>query len=79
MRPVRALWVAAAAAAFALAACGEKPQEISASAAKKADGQAWQINDNGYITPGWTPGDQASWEAQLKKRAQGQNDFAGPK
>lgn len=77
MRLAAALGVASV--AVALVACGEKPQAISASAAKKADGQAWQINDNGYIAPGWTPGDQASWEAQMKKRAQGQNDFATPK
>ena len=64
------------AAALALTACGERPQTMSAAAAKKADGQAWQITDNGYLAPGWTPGDQASWEAQLKKRAQSQNDFA---
>ena len=65
--------------AIALAGCGERVQTIPVGSAKKADGAAWQITDNGFIAPGWTPGNEASWDAQLKKRAQSQNDFATPK
>ena len=61
---------------IALAGCGERVQTIPVGAAKKADSAAWQITDNGFVAPGWTPGDEASWDAQLKKRAQSQNDFA---
>ena len=74
-------WVAPVSVSFAiaLAGCGERVQTIPVGAAKKSDSAAWQITDNGFIAPGWTPGDQASWDAQLKKRAQSQNDFATPK
>ncbi len=62
--------------ALAFAACGEKVQTIPVGAAKKIDGQPWQIQDNGYLAPGWTPGDEASWNKQLTLRAQAQNDYA---
>jgi hypothetical protein len=65
--------------AVAVAGCGEKAQTLPAGSAKKSDGPTWQIKDNGFIASGWTPGNEASWEAQLKKRAQGQNDFSTPK
>ena len=65
--------------AIVLAGCGERVQTIPVGTAKKADSAAWQIVDNGFVAPGWTPGDAASWDAQLKKRAQSQNDFATPK
>ncbi len=28
-----------------------------------------------YAAPGWKGGDQASWEEQMRKRAQGQNEY----
>lgn len=62
-----------------MAGCGEQVQTIPVGTQKKADSVAWQIKDNGYVAPGWTPGNEASWDAQLKKRAQAQNDFATPK
>lgn len=74
MRPAYA-WIAAA-AACALVACGEKVQTMPVGGAKKADSLPWQITDNGYLAPGWTPGDEASWNAQLTQRTQGQNDYA---
>jgi len=64
---------------FFITACGETVQTIPTATARKADSAAWEIKDNGFIAPGWTPGNQQSWDAQLKKRAQGQNDFATPK
>jgi hypothetical protein len=74
MSPAR-LFVAAA-TVVALAACGERAQTMPVGGAKKADEPAWQITDNGYLAPGWTPGNEASWNAQMQKRAQSQNDYA---
>ena len=64
---------------WALTGCGEKVQTIPVGTAKKADTATWEIKDNGFIAPGWTPGNEASWDAQLKKRAQAQNDYATAK
>ena len=58
-----------------LAACGEKPQAIDAGK-KKPDTQAFQGQGDAYKAAGWTNGDKASWEAQLKVRNQGQNEYS---
>jgi predicted small lipoprotein YifL len=58
-----------------LAACGEKPQTAQ-PAAKKSDGKAWDAAQNAYVVPGWKSGDQASWEAQMRTRAQSQNEYS---
>jgi hypothetical protein len=62
--------------AVALAGCGEKVQTIPAAGARKADTNSWQTRDKRFLAPGWTPGDERSWNAQLVDRAQGQNDYA---
>ena len=63
-----------AAAAFALAACGEKPQQMKDS--PKQDTSAFQGTGMPFAAPGWKAGDKAAWEAQLKTRTQnGQNDY----
>jgi hypothetical protein len=63
-----------AAAALALAACGEKPQSMKENA--KQDTPAWQGPATPFVVPGWKVGDKTSWEAELKTRAQnGQNDY----
>ncbi len=63
-------------ALVALSACGEKPQTLAESKAKKADAQAWEGAQAAYTAPGWKAGDKASWETQLKTRAQqGQNEY----
>lgn len=71
MRPL--LIVAALAAAVALSACGEKPQTASG---RKADGQPWNAAQDGFVAPGWKDGDQASWEEQMRTRAQNQNEYS---
>jgi hypothetical protein len=63
-------------AAFVLVACGEQVQTIPVGTAKKSDAQAWQNTDTRFLAAGWTPGDQGSWDAQMARRAQGQNDYA---
>ena len=68
----RALMLAVA--AFALAACGEKPQSMKESA--KQDTAAYQGTGMPFAAPGWKAGDKAGWEAQLKTRAQNsQNEY----
>jgi hypothetical protein len=59
----------------ALAACGDSPQGTQAPGAKKADAKAWEGTGNGHVAQGWKSGDQASWEAQLRARAQAQNEY----
>jgi hypothetical protein len=63
-------------AAIVLVGCGEKVQTLSPAGARKADTAVWQTKDRRFLAPGWTPGDQNSWSAQLADRAQGQNDYA---
>jgi ABC-type glycerol-3-phosphate transport system substrate-binding protein len=73
---MRVRWLTALAAlavTLGLAACGEKPQTASG---RKADAQAWDAAaKSAYVAPGWSPGDQASWEEQIHKRAQSQNEY----
>ena len=64
--------VLVAALAAALAACGEKPQT---AATKKSDGKPWEGVQKSHIAQGWKPGDQASWESQMRVRAQSQNEY----
>ena len=71
--------VSCVALALGLAACGEKAQTTASGGEKKADTPSWQKGESAYVAPGWTPGDRVSWEAQLRNRAQAQNDYASPK
>jgi hypothetical protein len=64
------------AVAVLLVGCGERVQTIPVGGERKADARGFELADNGFVAPGWTPGNEASWDAQLKKRAQAQNDFA---
>ena len=59
--------------AAGLAACGEKPQT---AATKKSDTKPWEASQSEFVASGWKAGDQASWEAQMKARAQGQNEYS---
>ena len=70
------LGLLAMAVPLVLAACGEKVQTAPSAGDRKVDSQAWQNNDTRYLAPGWKPGDQNSWNAQLVDRAQAQNDYA---
>ena len=64
--------VASALVAAALAACSAQP----GSSVRKADTPAWQGANPAYTAQGWKVGDAASWEQQMRNRAQAQNEYA---
>ena len=60
--------------AVVLTACGESPQEMGGIRSDAAPYTG--VGKSQYQQPGWTVGDKASWEQQLKARAQyGMNDY----
>ena len=63
--------VIAVALCVGLVACSEKPQTASAH---KADAKAFEGPASAYTAAGWKPGDAASWEQQMRTRAQGQDE-----
>jgi hypothetical protein len=65
----------ATAALVFVAACGEKPQALQAGA-KKAGSQAYEGAESSSMAAGWKPGDAASWDKQMRTRAQTQNEYA---
>jgi len=63
------------AAAATLSACGEKPQEMGGTRSDAAPYVG--VGKSQYQQPGWKVGDKASWEQQLKSRAQyGMNEYS---
>jgi opacity protein-like surface antigen len=73
----RTLTIAAlAAAALALSACGDQPQDLTGSGVKQDGAPHTGVGSSQYAQAGWKVGDRNSWEQQLKARAQyGQNDY----
>ena len=68
-----ALVTSSVAAAFFLAACGDKPQSAGGV---KGDVAPYQGVNNKYAEPGWKAGDKNSWEQALKVRTQNnQNEY----
>jgi ABC-type glycerol-3-phosphate transport system substrate-binding protein len=65
-------------ASTVLAACSEPP-EIAAKAAKRPDVAPYMGADNGFMTKGWTPGEQASWTEAINKRNQSQSEYSRAK
>ncbi|MBT9551264.1 MAG: hypothetical protein IV088_10480 [Hydrogenophaga sp.] len=64
------------AAALALVACGEAPQDLTGQGVKQDGAPYAGVGSSQYAQTGWKVGDKASWEQQLKARAQyGQNDY----
>ena len=58
--------------AVSVAACGEKPQTAGT---RKVDVSPTQGAVAAYTAPGWKAGDATSWEAQMKRRSEGQNEY----
>ena len=67
--------LAVAAAAVALSACGERSQDLGAKRVK-SDKPAFSGGDAQHAAAGWSAGDRASWEQQLRTRGQGQNEYS---
>lgn len=66
--------VGVAALGLLLGACGEKAQVAQT---RKSDAQPWSgTTAPVFAAPGWKAGDQASWDEQMRNRAQGQNEYA---
>ncbi|MBX3609241.1 MAG: hypothetical protein KF871_05040 [Hydrogenophaga sp.] len=66
----------AIAALLGLAACGDKPQEMSATGVKQDSAAYTGVGQSQYVQTGWSSGDKSTWEQQLKARAQyGMNDY----
>ena len=63
-------------AVLCVAGCGERAQEIGQSPVKKADVKPWDTAPGPYAAADWKGGDQAAWEAQMRIRAQGQNEYS---
>ena len=59
--------------AVGLAACSEKPQ---VSGGKKVDQKASDGSQFGSVDPAWKMGDAASWDQQIQRRTQGQNEHS---
>lgn len=57
-----------------LAACSEKSQALG-EGRDHGDAAPWDGSKHGYMASGWTPGDQASWQKQIKARNQAQNEY----
>ena len=73
---MRRLGLLAAAVVVLVAGCGEKVQTVPASGDRKSDSPVWQTKDQRFLAPGWSPGNESSWNSQITQRTQGQNDFA---
>jgi hypothetical protein len=65
--------IATLACSLFLISCSEKVQNIGTS--KNVDLPAYMGAKNNYVEKNWTPGDKTSWEAQLKSRAKGQDEY----
>lgn len=57
-----------------LAACSESSQALG-EGRSHGDAAPWEGSKHGYMASGWTAGDQASWQKQMKARNQAQNDY----
>jgi hypothetical protein len=61
-------------AAVALVGCGDPGNR--APGEKAPDAKSFQAPKNGFVAPGWTSGDERSWDEQLRRRAANQNEYS---
>lgn len=73
-RTLKTLGICLVSAAILLA-CSEPP-EIAAKASKRPDVAPYMGANDGFMTKGWTPGNQASWIEAINKRNQNQNEYS---
>ncbi|QWE21910.1 hypothetical protein FD975_06400 [Polynucleobacter sp. AP-Jannik-300A-C4] len=57
-----------------LAGCSERPQ-AGISAAKRPDVAPYMGANDGFMTKGWTPGNELSWKEAINKRNQQQTEY----
>jgi hypothetical protein len=71
----RTITVIAASALFAVAlsACGERAQTAGN---RKGDGLPSDGPASAYTAGTWKAGDPVAWDAQMRTRAQGQNEYS---
>ncbi|GIZ52059.1 hypothetical protein NCCP691_20730 [Noviherbaspirillum aridicola] len=63
------------ACALLLSACGEIDQSKTAGNTYRNDVPASQGAKNAHVVSGWQPGNQGSWENQIRARGQLQNEY----
>ncbi|MCV2366847.1 hypothetical protein [Roseateles oligotrophus] len=71
------LLLLAAIALLNLPGCAEREQKLLKKAG--SDASMWSVSEAanpGFKAAGWAPGDRASWEAQIRRRNQAQNDYS---
>jgi hypothetical protein len=70
-----ARWAAIAVLSIAagLVGCSESPQTLGEVRSDQAPHTGSVVKS--HMVPGWTAGDRKTWEAQLKVRAQAQNEY----
>ena len=61
-----------------LSACNNEPGTLALNS-KRPDIAPYMGADNGFMTKGWTPGDQASWTEAINKRNQKQSEYSRAK
>ncbi len=61
--------------ALLLAACGGPSGKADPVVSKKAAQPSWDAAADPFVVPGWKSGDKASWQEQMTKRAQNQNEY----
>jgi hypothetical protein len=64
--------LATCAALCGLAACGESDQSLK----RKTDARASDGPGSAHTVGNWKAGDTAAWEAQIRIRSQGQNEYS---
>ena len=68
-------WVGGVALLASLVACSGKPQE-QGSRVPAHPAYMGGVQGGAYVSPGWKPGDKASWEEKIRARTQaGQNEY----
>jgi len=61
--------------ALLLAGCGEVDQVKQGSAVNRSDEPAYKGARTAQVAKGWTPGDKAAWDKQVRERGQLQNEY----
>jgi hypothetical protein len=73
MKRIAIVIAAAALLSGALSACGERAQTASH---RKADGLPSSGPASPFTAGTWKAGDAVAWDAQMRTRAQGQNEYS---